>query len=604
MTTAALNVRYNLGEQWTLNGDVSYGETEKEITNIESYSGVGRSGLLTQGPATGRTWTMTGTGALYSPHPTVAPVDLSDFNTIRLAGPQAWGGVMAPLTEFQNAVASDGSLLQPANAQDGFVNEPSFDEDLFTVKLAASRALDGNFFSGIDFGVQYSDRNKSKVNGGYTLTAPTFPNDGPIPEEYRLGTADMSFLGLGSVIAYDGLGMYNDGYYLAVDAMTLETARFGDTYEVGEEVTTLFAQVNFNSEWGSVPVVGNFGLQYVDTDQTATGFDSQTGADGFVQATPVEDGDDYSHTLPSLNVSFEILDGHFVRFGASKTISRSRVDEMKPNNSVGFLFNVGNITSTDPANSSWNGRAGNATLRPYESNNVDLAYDWYFADDGFVSAAVFYKDLVNWHRDAAYVADFTQYYIPGYHQVQDPNDPNNYLTPATFLGVVQYKEDGLKGDVSGIELQANFPFHVLADALDGFGIIVAAAFNDGEFEDGSLIPGLSEESYNMTLYYERGPFQARIAGTKRDKFLTEVRGLSLSLVPTVDQGAELLDAQLSYDFGLDSWDNFLDGLTVSLQGQNLTDEDTIQANEADPRQITQFQTFGANYLLGLNFKFD
>ena len=37
--------------------------------------------------------------------------------------------------------------------------------------------------------------------------------------------------------------------------------------------------------------------------------------------------------------------------------------------------------------------------------------------------------------------------------------------------------------------------------------------------------------------------------------------------------------------------------------QNLTDEDDIQASAADGRQITQFQTYGTNYLLGFNYKF-
>ncbi len=604
LMTFGLNLRFDLTDNWSIGADLSYGEADKTITNIESYSGVGRSGLSTQGPATGRTWTMTGTGALYSPHPTVAPVDLSDFNTIRLAGPQAWGGSLAPVVEYQNAVASDGSILQPSNAQDGFVNEPVFDEDLTTIRLDARRELDGSFFSGIDFGVQYSERSKSKFNGGYSLTAPSFPNDEAIPDQYRVGTADMSFLGLGSVVAYDGLGLYRDGYYLRTPANSIETARYGDTYTVEEEITIGFVAVDFNSELGDVPVTGNVGLQYVLTDQTATGFDSFTGSDQFVDATPVSDGDDYDHLLPSVNVNFEVADGGFIRLGASKTISRSRIDQMKPNNSVSFGFNVGAVTSTDPNNSAWSGNAGNAKLRPYESDNLDLAFDWYFADDGLVSAALFYKDLVNWNRGGAYIDDFSQFYIPGYHQVQDPNDPNNYLTPATMLGRVSYTEGGLKGDMTGLELQAQLPFRVFADVLDGFGIIAAAAFNEGEFDDGSAIPGLSEQSYNLTLYYERGPFQARIAGTKRDSFLTETRGISLSLVPAVDQGAELLDAQLSYDFAMDSWSNFLDGLTISLQAQNITDEDTVQSNIGDARQVTLYQAFGANYLVGLNYKFD
>ena len=61
----------------------------------------------------------------------------------------------------------------------------------------------------------------------------------------------------------------------------------------------------------------------------------------------------------------------------------------------------------------------------------------------------------------------------------------------------------------------------------------------------------------------------------------------------------------------DTWPNgffwvgidYLDGLRVTLQAQNLTDEDDIQASSTDPRQITQFQSYGTNYLLGFNYKF-
>jgi iron complex outermembrane receptor protein len=70
----------------------------------------------------------------------------------------------------------------------------------------------------VTFGVNYSDRSKSKDNRGAYLTAPTWPYDGAIPEEYRVGVANTSFIGIAGVVAYDGLGMYNDGYYIASDA--------------------------------------------------------------------------------------------------------------------------------------------------------------------------------------------------------------------------------------------------------------------------------------------------------------------------------------------------------------------------------------------------
>ena len=43
-------------------------------------------------------------------------------------------------------------------------------------------------------------------------------------------------------------------------------------------------------------------------------------------------------------------------------------------------------------------------------------------------------------------------------------------------------------------------------------------------------------------------------------------------------------------------------VTVSIDAQNLTDEDTLQTT-GDPREVLKYQTFGANYLLNVNYKF-
>ena len=600
LKTFGLNLEWNLTDQWAMEFDGAYSDVKKTITNIESYSGVGRAALNSQGPATARSWEMTSTGALFGSHPTIPLVDLTDWDMIRLAGPQSWGGAMAPIEQFSEVTLPDGSVIGYPQAQDGFVNAPEFEEDLTTLRLGFDRALDGSFFREITFGVNYSDRSKSKDNRGFYLTSPTWPSDGPVPEEYRVGIADMSFLGINGVVAYDGLGMYLDDYYIASDAQQLETSRLGDTYEINEKLTTLYAKLDFDYEFGPGILLGNVGLQYQHVDQSSTGFSTYTGPDLYVLAEPIEDGDDYNEWLPSLNLTYDFGNGHLIRAAASKTVSRPRMDDMRPNQQVSFNFNLSSISSTDPRNSAWSGSAGNARLRPLEANQFDLAWDWYFAEDGLFSAAFFYKDLVNWHRAGQFVADFSEFYIPGYHQVDDEN--GNPVTPATFEGLVSYREDGLTGDVKGIELQTIFPFRVMWDKLDGLGMIATATFINGDLDDGSKVPGLSDRNYSLTMYYEIGGFEARVGWTRRSEFTTETRGLSLALSPTVDQGGDLLDAQIGYDFGLAGHDGWLGGLSLALQGQNLTNEDTTQTND-DPREVTQHQTFGANYLLTAIYKF-
>ena len=44
------------------------------------------------------------------------------------------------------------------------------------------------------------------------------------------------------------------------------------SWEVKEDLTTLYAMVEFDKEVGSMPLFGNFGFQWVDTDQSSKAF--------------------------------------------------------------------------------------------------------------------------------------------------------------------------------------------------------------------------------------------------------------------------------------------------------------------------------------------
>ncbi|WP_339898349.1 TonB-dependent receptor [uncultured Gilvimarinus sp.] len=591
LSTLGFNLEYMLGNDWTLTFDAAHSESTKDVINMESYSGVGRAGTATQGDPAARTWVMDpSTGVQYSAHPSISMPDYSDPDMIRLAGPQAWGGAIAPLVGGNS------------NAQDGFVNNPSFEEELDTLRLSAEGELDFSVIDSVEVGVAYSDRSKSKVNYGAFLVAPGYDDSLPaeqqtdiaVPEQYIEGTANLDFLGLGGMLAYDGIGMYRDGLYREIDATQAETARLGDTYSVNEEVFTAYGLANFSAGIMS----GNVGLQVVSTDQSSTGFDTYTGADGTVVATPVTGGTDYTKVLPSLNTSFQITDNQVVRFAAAKTMSRARMDDMKPNNTIGFNFDEQRRLSSDPEFSAWSGSSGNPDLMPIEANQADLSYEYYFADDGYVAAAYFYKDLQNWHLSTSELTDFTPYIVPGYHDA-------DISALASTQGYTESMVEAGDGYVKGTELQGSLPFHIFSDWLDGFGVIASATFLDGQIEyEGveSDIPGLSDEIYQVTVFYEKNGFEFRVSGRKRDQYLTEFYGTSLALTPTTDQGAELIDAQIGFDFGAAGIES-LDGLTLTLQGQNLTDEETISAAEDDPRQVNKYQHFGANYLLGVNYKF-
>jgi len=591
LTTFGLNATFQLNDAWELAADLSVGESEKEVLNLESYSGVGRAGSAGQGDPVARSWVMTPQGAFYSAHPSIASPNYANPDNIRLAGPQAWGGGAALAFDDR----SDG--------QDGFINRPSFDEELTSLRLQATGEVEFSIVNTLEVGINYSDRTKSKTNFGAYLTSPEYytsatsnvidGGDGPIPNV--LGETDLSVFGLGSILAYDGAGLVNSGYYRQISAGLYQTDRLGDTYEVAEEVITAYVKADFETG----VVTGDVGLQYVGTDQESTGFEAVTGGDGFVDATPLVDGDDYSHLLPSLNLNFNLTDEHIVRFAAARTLSRARIDDLRVSNSVAFDFDGGRRASDDPNFSSWSSSLGNAKLKPLLANQLDLTYEYYFSDDGYIAAAFFYKDLLNWHIDNPVLTNFyDEYFVPGYHDRDIPE-------LISREGFTTSKEETGSGKVEGLELTASLPFHLLHESLDGAGIIVSGTFLDGAIEVGSTesaIPGLSEESYQITAYYENSGFELRISGRKRDAFLTEFPGLSLALTETTDLGSELWDAQIGYNFS-ESGIDALDGLTVTLQGQNLTDEETLSIDNGDPRQVNKWQHFGANYLLGVSYKF-
>lgn len=587
------NFDYAATSNLDLTLDVSHSESSKNDTRGESYSGLGRAGLKSQGPNTIRQWNYTDRGLMFSNN----SQSFDNYGVVKLAGPQSWGGSLAPITELDTPAARAAGIGF-AQAQDGFVNSALFDEFLNAARLQANYRFDDSVLKSISVALRYSDHKKSKTNQGFFLTAQTYPSDGPIPENARRGVADLGWAGLGNVVAYDALGLINSDFYRRWDAGALEPDRLGDTYAIREKVWQPSIKADFEVTTDAVRMFGNVGVQALITDQRGTGFTSLVGPNLRVQATPIADGAKYTRVLPSMNLNFDLGNGHTVRFAASKVVSRPRIDFLNPGSSVKFRNNVAEVTSTDPARGPWLSTGGNARLRPYEANQLDLSYEFYFAPDGFVSASGFYKKLVNWNIQSNTIRDYRQFYIPGYHQAVS-SDGQTVYTPATFLGVDTTYRGGLRGEVKGIELQGSFPLRILTGALDGFGLTGAAALTDGGLDNGQDIPGLSARVFQGTAYFEKYGFSARVSANNRSKWVSEDRGGSNTIAPLNRSGQTLVDAQIGYDFaGTDI--RYLKGLRVSLQAMNLTNaRDTYSDSETG--LFLRNEQFGRNFMLNLTY---
>jgi outer membrane receptor protein involved in Fe transport len=144
--------------------------------------------------------------------------------------------------------------------------------------------------------------------------------------------------------------------------------------------------------------------------------------------------------------------------------------------------------------------------------------------------------------------------------------------------------------------------------LDGFGAIFAYSYTDSSIEvAGSInnvaktdipLPGLSQDVMSVTFYYEKHGFGARIATRYRSEYIGEVTNFANERALRYVDSDTITDAQVSYLFGSGT----LEGLQLLFQVNNLTNEPYVAYVE-DPARILDYQEYGTQYLVGVNYRF-
>jgi len=564
LTSLGFNAEYNLTDDWSVEADLSYSKVERNDIILETYGGTGRN---INGPLD------TVSFAYDDNHVSVlsTALDYADPNLILLTSAQGWGGDVI------------------ANGQDGYLNMPSIDDELQAIRLTSHHVLHNNVFGGLHIGVSASTREKS-------LTANEFYLGNPggaslrVPDEYYMGTTDLSYVGIPGVVAWDALGMVNDGFYNLVRNPNGDVR--AKDWVVNEDLLISYVMLDIDAMAGSIPVTGNLGMQAQYVDQSSSGY--QTSSNGAAyQSTYITRGEKYLEILPSLNLIFEVQDDLFVRTAVSRTLSRPRMDQMRASRT--YSFNVANnVPGRDPftGQGPWSATGGNPELRPWIADVLDLSLEKYFAGNrGYVSLAAFYRNLESFIYDANIPFDFSGY-------------PTGGVDPVTNVGLSYSPQNGSGGAMYGLEFALSVPFDMFSEALDGFGAYFSASQNDSEIKQcdtcaATAIPGLSETVANLTVYYEKNGFQSRISTRYRSEFLGELSGFANGR--TLRQvGAEtIVDAQVGYEFQ----DGPAEGLSILAQVNNLTDEPFYTFQNGDERQTINFQQYGRTFLVGVNYRF-
>jgi iron complex outermembrane receptor protein len=578
MNAVGFNAEYNLNDDWTLNFDASQSKVEREIWSFESYAGTGRGDKLGVGDNLTYELRPGNSGAIFTPS-----LNYGDYNLIKLGGPRSWGWSTALNQKFGVV----GNSLYENTAQDGFINAPTVDDEMTAFKLAATQMLeDAGMFTKMHYGVSVKSREKDKKSEGYFMTLKDFPAMVTVPEKYRMGTVNLDFIGMGNMIAYDSGAMLNDGYYvLTAESLTNQSHSF-KTWTVGEDVTSLYTQADLEAEVGGIPVTGSVGVRYIKTEQDSQGtaFGSKN---GLIVASPTDISHSYNHVLPSLNLIFDIAENQSVRFGAAKTISRPLMGDM--NASIGASYSQ----QVDSNGNNWSVNGGNPLLEPKEALGIDLSYENYFSDEGYFSVAYFWKDLNEWIFDGKYQVDLA-----------GVADPSTGVVPATSRATGSGKVNGGGGTLQGTEFSATLPLSTFSDVLQGFGLIASYTIVDQDIQDplgkDFELPGLSKEIISATAFFERNGFQARVSARKRGDFKGEVYGIGFDTQQVDIEGETIVDAQIGYDFGEAGFKQ-LDGLSIFLQGQNLTDEPFV-STQGSALKIRDYQEYGSTYLFGFSYK--
>lgn len=406
--------------------------------------------------------------------------------------------------------------------------------------------------------------------------------------------------------------LFDRPHYVASDVFVPGTYYLPQEVASNEEKTNAaYVRLNFGNDntdfLSGVQIVGNIGLRYVHTQDDAAGYLillnqaailngvsiaqyclNQTNG-GAVAApgtfcaltpaqqqqymkfangayTPISASNSYGNWLPSFNLSIGWNNDLITRFAFSESIYRPTLNQLQAGQSVSGLLPYGTNGSTAPTvGNGYNG--SNPYLKPITAHNFDLTQEWYFGNASSLAGTLFYKQLNNTIQTITSVVDTTV-----------TNNGVSYPEQYT-IGLANLNK---KGSVSGAELAYQQKFDFLPGWLSGFGTQMNYTYikpRNLSYGSANFCPSgyasptqcvnqlklppyeLSRDTYNFTVYYEKGPLSTRLAYNWRSKYLVTGFETDYPFLPVMADSQGQLDASLIYALN--------DHVKISLQAANI-----------------------------------
>jgi iron complex outermembrane recepter protein len=289
---------------------------------------------------------------------------------------------------------------------------------------------------------------------------------------------------------------------------------------------------------------------------------------------------DHEHWLPSFNIKFEFNDEWLLRLAASRAMARPDIGNMK-----NYLGVSGTLPATGDANDPlwikdssgeitgarvfYNAGAQNPWLEPIIADQFDVSLEWYFADVGYASFALFYKTF----------DEYVQY-TRGFE-----NWTNNGVTKELDVG---RPRNGEGAEIRGFELSYQTFFDFLPAPFDGFGVQANYTYidnqgisNTGVTEVGgdatdvtgqapdqvsvAALEGLSDNAFTVIGMYEKGSISGRLAYSWRSEYLVTAIDCCVAY-PIWNDDYGSLDGSIRWQV--------TDNIELALSGSNLLNTET------------------------------
>ncbi|MDC7684181.1 TonB-dependent receptor [Asticcacaulis sp. BYS171W] len=364
----------------------------------------------------------------------------------------------------------------------------------------------------------------------------------------------------------------------------------GDALTVKETDTSHYIQGTFNIDLFGRPLRGNTGVRVANTKVES----ASNGTSGVFSGTGFTGSNQYTDVLPSLNLTYEVVPDVFVRFAAAKTMARPSLGNLTPG-VTGITLNA----APDSGANAPRLTIGNPKLSPFRSTNFDLNVEWYPTRDMLLSVAFFHKDMGSYPRQQSYYAKLNEFLPTETYSAVRAGLTTLTPVQAAYMDTgenvwnINTYVDSPGGIINGIELQYQQTFTFLPAPFNGLGIQANATKLESELnyltQSGRWAaapwPFASPQAVNLTVFYEKGRFEGRVAYSWRDRFASRFPQAEGTCSPGITTNAggvcgapyndflgteaqQYVDLKLSYKFS--------DKLRGDFSIQNIMNEPEVQ----------------------------